>query len=44
MYLELLTAEERTRWYKVFIRHSYATTVVLFLACILSLALPFLPA
>jgi hypothetical protein len=41
-YLELLTAQERSRWYNIFIKHSLAITYALFFVCISTLALSFL--
>jgi hypothetical protein len=41
-YLELLTAQERSRWYNIFIKYSLTITLILFLVCVSSLALSFL--
>jgi len=41
-YLELLTVQEQSRWYNVFIKHSSAITCALFFVCMASLALSFL--
>ena len=38
-YLRLLTPQESTRWFNIFIKHSLAITVVLALAFIATLAL-----
>ena len=41
-YLELLTVQERSRWYNIFIKHSLTITLVLFFVCLSSFALSFL--
>ncbi|WP_158755820.1 hypothetical protein [Dyella sp. S184] len=38
-YLELLTAQEQSKWYNVFIKHASAITYTLFFVCMASLAL-----
>lgn len=41
-YLELLTAQEQSRWYNIFLKHSLTITLVLFFVCMSCLALSFL--
>ncbi|EIL96455.1 hypothetical protein RHOFW104T7_00235 [Rhodanobacter thiooxydans] len=41
-YLALLTAQEQSRWYNIFLKHSPTITLVLFFVCMSSLALSFL--
>ncbi|KZC22528.1 hypothetical protein RHOFW104T7_00215 [Rhodanobacter thiooxydans] len=39
-YLELLTPQESSRWYNIFIKHCFAITIALVLVFLASLALP----
>ena len=41
-YLELLTAQEWSRWYNIFIKYSLTITFVLFFVCLSSFVLSFL--